>query len=77
MSGKILCEIFIAMNEDGDWEVATEASDAVECMVSNNGGDCVRCIKINVHMTPPAIEETELDIPDEAGETKRVEAQAS
>ncbi len=34
-----------------------------------------RVVKITAKMTPPAMTETELDVPDEAGETKEIEAE--
>ncbi len=34
-------------------------------------------MKITVKMAPPEISEHELDVPDEAGETKKVEAEAA
>jgi hypothetical protein len=74
---KIECPIFLAMNEDGDWAVNEDAQEAANSVAENNGGAAIRTIRLIVKMAPPAITEHEVDVPDEAGETKEVEAEAA
>lgn len=61
------CEIFIAMNEEGDWIVTTEESEALSDLAENQGGYHGRVVKVIVRMAPPAMPETAVDIPDDAG----------
>jgi hypothetical protein len=74
---KVECKIFIAMNEDGGWIVCNDESEALTKLGEDEGGYSARVVKLTVKMTPPTIIETEVDVPDEAGETKEVEAEAA
>src|SRR5258706_12080349 len=62
-------QIFIAMNEAGDWEVDTTADEASERLINSHGAAMIRVAVIDVNM-----DGGEVDIPDEAGETAKVEA---
>jgi hypothetical protein len=77
MTTKIECEIYLAMNEDGCWEINTDADDAIVALRDNYGGAVVRTIKLTAKVAPPQIEEAELDVPDEAGTTEALEAEAA
>jgi hypothetical protein len=75
---KTSCEIWIAINEDGDYSVHTEGpSEAREQLIDDFGGACVRVIKITAKIAPPQIAEAEIDVADEAGETEQVETEAA
>jgi hypothetical protein len=75
MSEKTRVQIFIAMNEDGDWAVHTTAHEASELLLNDSGALMIRIAVIDVQMTPPRLNiDGEVDIPNEAGETTKVEA---
>ena len=74
---KVPCEIFIAMNEGGDFVVVREEDGALELLASDCGGYQARVVKVTVRMAPPRMEEAEVEVGDQAGETTRVEADAS
>jgi len=73
---KTTVEIFIAMNEDGDFVVVKEESEALEQLASDCGGYQARVVKLTVKMSPPQATEATVNVPDEAGETKEIEATA-
>jgi hypothetical protein len=76
MATKVKCELFLAMNEDGDWSVNEDAQEASNSVAENSGGACIRTVQLLVTMAPPEIAEVPVDVPDEAGETKQVKAKA-
>lgn len=62
-----VCEIFIAMNEQGDWIVGTDAESATESMATDFGGAVCRMVAIRVHMNRPRIEQlADVVVPSEA-----------
>lgn len=67
-------EVFVSINEDGDYYVGTDASEASEGLTENVGGEMCRTVKLTLSITPPAITEVAVDVPDEAGSTVQVEA---
>jgi len=70
-------EVFIAMNEDGDWEARSDSTDAAEALVDSYGYTAARIVKIKITMNAPEITEGgEVVIADEAGETIKAEAEA-
>jgi hypothetical protein len=72
---KTACEIWIAINEDGDYAVhAAGPGEATEQLSEDFGGASVRVVKITAKIAPPVITETEIDVADEAGETTELEA---
>jgi hexokinase len=73
---KTTVEIFIAMNENGDFIMIKEESEALEILALDCGGYHARVVKVTVKMAPPVMTETEVEVPDEAGETTKVEAAA-
>jgi hypothetical protein len=74
---KIACEIFIAMNEDAGYIVCTDESDALRSLPRTRGGYHARVVKLAVKMSPPQMTEAEVEVPDEAGETNRIETEAA
>jgi hypothetical protein len=74
MTNRVNCEIFIAMNEEGDWIVTHDESDALNQLSNDVGGYQARVVKVTVTMAPPVMAEAEIEIPEEAG--KEVETKA-
>ena len=76
MTEKVECEVFLAMDEDENWYVGKDAESVVSDL-SSDGGVCMRTVKVTVKMAPPVLDEVEVDVPDDAGTTTQVEAQAA
>lgn len=76
MPEKKTCEIYLAINEEGDYSVHEEADGAADKMNDDWGGACRRVIKIVVKVRPPVLAEVEVDVADDAGETEEIEAEA-
>lgn len=74
---KHLVEVFIAMNEDGGYIVTTDESEALSQLAEIEGGYHARVVKLTVRMAPPQMTEAEIEVPDEAGETKQIEVEAA
>jgi hypothetical protein len=68
------CRILVAMNEDGDWVVTDDESDALSKLSNDVGGYHARVVAITVHMSPPVMPEASVTVPDDAGETVSIEA---
>jgi hypothetical protein len=66
-------EAFIAMNEDGDFEVGSTEEDASERQAENCGGYQCRIVRIGGFMSAPVLIETTVDIPDDAGKVVEIE----
>lgn len=78
MTEKAEVKIVVAMNEDGDYVLASSEDVAIEKFDEDIGGYARRVICFTVHMTPPAVEETdEIDVPDTAGTTEQIEVEAA
>jgi hypothetical protein len=75
MTDKVKCELWIAINEDGDYVVVTDENEALECLAESRGGYTARVVKITALVQPPKIDEIEVDVPDEAGETTALAAE--
>jgi hypothetical protein len=73
MPEKIEVELFLAIDEDGNVEIATEADEACENLGVNWRNRRCRVIKIKAKVAPPVIEEVALDIPDEFGVTTHID----
>ena len=67
MADKIQIEIWIVMNEDGEYTAATDQDVAREEFDENCGGSARRVVKLNVWMTPPSVIEAEVTVDDDAG----------
>jgi hypothetical protein len=66
------CEIWLAMNEDGDWIVTNCEDEAAERLTEDVGGYHARIVKVVVKMSPPAAAEATVTVPDDAGELQAV-----
>ena len=78
MTDKVTCEIFLVVDEGGDYAVAPDQGEAEEAYCEQiSGSGPLRIVKITVKVTPPQVAETEIDIPDEAGEIKQVKTEAA
>jgi len=63
--------VWLAVNDDGDAAVSLEGGDEPrEALINDYGGAAVRTVKLNVQMAVPEVFETEVEVPDEAGETQ-------
>ena len=70
-------EIFFAMNEDGDFYVGNDKSEASDGLTENCGALMIRIVKLTVRMAAPEVEDgPQLDIPDDAGKTTKTEVEA-
>lgn len=55
--------LYIAINEDDDYETATESDVAIELLKDNFGGQAVKVYALKLNDLPsPSIEETEIEI---------------
>ena len=74
--GETTVEVFIAMNEAGDYEVDRTAREASETLANICGGSACRVVQLTVTMSRPAVETgPAVTIPDRAGQV--VQAQAA
>jgi hypothetical protein len=79
MNEKVSIEIWIVMDADGDFAVDGDESVAKDLFDENIGGSGPRrIVKLKVLMSPPAVEDgPTVDIPDSAGITTHIEAEAA
>lgn len=77
MTDKVTCEIFLAMNEEGEWIVTDLEEHALEKLAEDMGGYHARVVKLTVKMSPPVMSEATITVPDEAGETSSIETEAA
>jgi hypothetical protein len=75
MANKVTCELFVALNEDGDWVVTDDESTALEKLAEDQGGYHARVVKVVVRVAPPVMAEASIDVPDEAGTTTELAAE--
>jgi hypothetical protein len=74
---KTTIEIFLAVNECGDWQVGEDAAGASELLQENYGISYgLRVIKLYVNVTLPEYEEVSADVPDEVTEPATAEVVA-
>lgn len=66
---KVKCEVWVAVNEDGDFVVVQDESEALPTLQENVGGYAARVVKITAMIEPPVVAETTIDVPDELGKT--------
>lgn len=81
MKEPVECEIWIAMNEEGDWVVVTDgASEAHEKLNEDVGGNSCRVARVVVRMRPPVDPDdesaAEVEVPDEVVEPVTATASA-
>jgi hypothetical protein len=68
-----IIEVWIAMNEAGDYEVAKDEDDVVDLWNENVGGLSRRLVRLRVTMSAPAVTEADVNVPEEAGQAVNVE----
>jgi hypothetical protein len=66
-------EVWIAMNEDGDYEVAKDEDDVVDLWNENVGGLSRRLVKLRVTMSAPVVTEADVNVSEEAGQAVNIE----
>jgi hypothetical protein len=76
MPTKKTCEIWLIVDGGGNYEVGADLSAAEDLFYDNVGGSGPRrVVKISVKITPPQIEEADVDVADTAGETVETTAE--
>jgi hypothetical protein len=70
MSSEI--EVWIAMDEGGDYEVGCEEDSATERLEEKGAGISRRMVQLRVTMAPPEVVSVDVSIPDEVGQTVTV-----
>jgi hypothetical protein len=77
MTEKKEIKIYIAMNEDGNFDVGLSANEAGERLDGETTSYLIRTVELTVLMALPRAEEgPTVDIPDAAGSTADVEVTA-
>ncbi len=66
-------EVWIAMNESGEYEAGPDEDTAIERFDDTVSGSMRRLVRLKVTITPPAVTEVDVTVPDEAGQTVNVE----
>jgi hypothetical protein len=75
---KVTIEVYIARNEEGDFETGCSVDEATERLTKNYGRPMVRIIHKAFGITPAAIMDLgEEDVPDKEGDVTRIEADAA
>jgi len=59
--------VWLAMNEDANYEVATEEKEAATRLIEGQGGRQITTAKFSILMMPPTPNVLDLDVPDAAG----------
>jgi hypothetical protein len=62
-------EVFICMNEAGDYVVDIDADEALPNCLETHGGQALRTVMLMVTMTAPEIAEVAVRVPNDAGQT--------
>jgi hypothetical protein len=66
-------EVWIAMNESGEYEVGPDGDTAIERFDDTIGGSMRRLVRLKVMMAPPEVTEVDVAVPYEVGQTIQVE----
>jgi hypothetical protein len=67
--------VYVAMNEDADYEVGATEDEATERLSDNIGGRLGRVVRITIRMSPPTAEDAgDVMVADTAGEAVTFEA---
>jgi len=64
---RVHIEIWIAMNEEGAYEVGNDQEEAATRLVEKQGGCQVRTAVLTVKMAPPQYTSTTAQVPDDVG----------
>jgi hypothetical protein len=62
-------EVWIAMNETGDYEVGSDEDSAIERWDENCGGISRRLVRLYVTISPPDVPSVDVNVPDDAVHT--------
>lgn len=63
------CEIFICMNEDGEWAVAKDTEqDASDALDEDATSYQKRTVKVTIKMSPPKMANLAITVPTDAGQ---------
>jgi len=62
-------EVWIAMNEAGDYEVGCDEHSAIDRLEGDGGGVSRRLVQLRVTMSAPAVMSADVTVPEEAGQT--------
>lgn len=73
MADKQLVEVWIAMNEDGQFRADDDRETAVQNLLESEGATAMRVVCVQLMMAPPDATVVGADVPDEAGEVATVE----
>lgn len=77
MSDNDIKEVWLAINEDGDYGIGIDSDSAKENLEENYNYEAIRLIKLNVKVrAPKPTTEVMVDVPDDAGTTEKVEVTA-
>lgn len=67
-------EVWIVMDEDGNYEVGTDRSNAIENFENNiDGAAGARIVQLAVKMAPPKKIVVDVTVPDEVGDMVEAE----
>jgi len=67
---KAIVEVFIAMNEDGDWTFGQDADEATEQLRRDFRGQLCRVVRLWSVIAPPKLVEVYVDVPDETAKVE-------
>ncbi len=65
MTEAVTVEVWIIMNEEGEYAAASEIETAEQEFSDNFCGSARRVVKLRVTMSPPQVVEADVDIPDD------------
>jgi hypothetical protein len=66
-------DVWIAMDESGEYEVGCDDSSAIDRLREQTGSDLFRLVRLKVTMSRPSIEELAVAVPDEVGQAIKIE----
>jgi hypothetical protein len=66
-------EVWIAINESDEYEVGPDEDSAIERFDDSVGGSMRRLVRLKVTLSAPVVTEVDVAVPDEAGQTVKVE----
>jgi hypothetical protein len=65
-------EVWVCVNEEGEYAVGKDAEDATNGVLENHGATALRTICLKAMIARPEVTTIEVTVPDEAGETVQV-----
>jgi tRNA(Ser,Leu) C12 N-acetylase TAN1 len=75
-----VCEVFLAINEGGDWVVGTDTESVSESLANEYGAEISRIVAIRVHLNRPTVVVADVEVPDDltivAAEPQKIERAA-